>query len=219
MARSVYEELRENIVNGRYAAGAPLVETTLASEYSVSRTPIREALRRLQQDGLVERGSRGMHVRSRSPEEILEIYEVRITLEVAAARAAAERRTQLDLARLEQIHQAMLIASTDDSEKVASTNRRFHEVVWSMSHNATLIDLLDRLHAHLIRYRETTLTYGDRWQTVLDEHAEMIDAIKDGDGDRAASIAEAHMVGARNVRLTMYADMDGAEEPVTARRS
>jgi DNA-binding GntR family transcriptional regulator len=159
-----------------------------------------------------------MHVRSRSPEEILEIYEVRITLEVAAARAAAERRTALDLARLEQIHQAMLDASTDDSERLASTNRRFHEIVWSMSHNATLIDLLDRLHAHLIRYRETTLTYADRWQTVLDEHAEMIDAIKAGDADRAAAIAESHMVGARNVRLNMYADADSADEAVTARR-
>ncbi len=218
MARSVYEELRENIVNGRYEAGAPLVETALATEFSVSRTPIREALRRLEQDGLVERGSRGMHVRSRSPEEILEIYEVRITLEVAAARAAAERRTALDLARLEQIHQAMLTASTDDSERLATTNRRFHEIVWSMSHNATLIDLLDRLHAHLIRYRETTLTFADRWQTVLDEHAELIEAIKEGDGDKAAAIAESHMVGARNVRLAMYADVDGADESVTARR-
>ena len=218
MARSVYEELRENIVNGRYEAGAPLVETALATEFSVSRTPIREALRRLEQDGLVERGSRGMHVRSRSPEEILEIYEVRITLEVAAARAAAERRTALDLARLEQIHQAMLTASTDDSERLATTNRRFHEIVWSMSHNATLIDLLDRLHAHLIRYRETTLTFADRWQTVLDEHAELIEAIKEGDGDKAAAIAESHMVGARNVRLAMYADVDGADDSVTARR-
>ena len=219
MVSSVYEELRENIVNGRYAAGAPLVETTLAAEYNVSRTPIREALRRLEQDGLVERGARGMHVRSRSPEEILEIYEVRIILEVAAARAAAQRRTPLDLARLEQVHQAMLNVSTDDSERLASTNRRFHEIVWSMSHNATLIDLLDRLHAHLIRYRETTLTYADRWQTVLDEHAEMIDAIKAGDADRAAAIAESHMVGARNVRLAMYADLDSAEETTTARRS
>ena len=150
MARSVYEELRENIVNGRYEAGAPLVETALATEFSVSRTPIREALRRLEQDGLVERGSRGMHVRS-SHEEILEIYEVRITLEVAAARAAAERRTALDLARLEQIHQAMLTASTDDSERLATTNRRFHEIVWSMSHNATLIDLLAERYRKLTR--------------------------------------------------------------------
>lgn len=208
MEPSVYEQLRESIVNGKHAPGTPLVETTLAAEFSVSRTPIREALRRLEQDGLVQRGSRGMHVRSRSPEEILEIYEVRIALEVAAARAAAERRTPLDLARLEQIHQAMLAVSTDDPDGLASTNRRFHEILWSMSHNATLIDLLDRLHAHLIRYRETTLTFENRWKTVLEEHTELIDAIKNGDQERAGRIAEEHMVGARNTRLMMYADLD-----------
>ena len=208
MEPNVYERLRESIVHGDYPAGEPLIETTLAAQFSVSRTPIREALRRLEQDGLVERGSRGMHVRSRSPEEILEIYEVRVTLEVAAARAAAERRTPLDLARLEKIHHAMLAASTEDSERLASTNRKFHEIVWSMSHNATLIDLLTRLHAHLIRYHETTLTFQDRWQAVLKEHAQMIEAIKDGDRELAGQIAEKHMVAARNTRLMMYATID-----------
>lgn len=207
MALSVYEQLRETIVNGHYPAGEPLVETALAAQFSVSRTPIREALRRLEQDGLVERGSRGMHVRSRSPEEILEIYEVRTTLEGAAARAAAERRTPLDLARLDQLHQAMLSASTDNPEDLASANRKFHEMIWSMSHNATLVDLLTRLHAHLIRYRETTLSYPERWDAVLREHQQLVEAIKDGDRERAGKIAEDHMVAARNVRLQMYAEM------------
>ena len=73
---------------------------------------ILEALRRLEQDGLVERGARGMQVRGRSPEEILELYEVRITLEGAAARAAAERRTDLDLLKLERVHSSMMETST-----------------------------------------------------------------------------------------------------------
>lgn len=213
MPRSVYDELREKVVNGDYPAGAALTETALAAEFSVSRTPIREALRRLEQDGLVKRGRRGMYVRTRSPEEILEIYEVRITLEVAAARAAAERRTTFDLARLDQLHEAMLAVSTEDSERMASTNRAFHELIWTMSHNATLIDLLTRLHAHLIRYRETTLTFRNRWQGVLDEHTELIEAIKDGDRDRAGEIAERHMAGARDTRLRMYADLsEGSSE-------
>jgi len=74
----VYHQLREAIVDGTFSADTPLTETTLAAQFSVSRTPIREALRRLEQDGLVERGPRGMQVRGRSPEEILEIYEVRL---------------------------------------------------------------------------------------------------------------------------------------------
>lgn len=202
---SVYEQLHEAIVNGELPAGTQLVELALAAQFQVSRTPIREALRRLEQDGLVERGNRGMQVRGRSPEEILEIYEVRITLEASAARAAAERHTPLDLLKIQQVHEAMVAASTDDPESLAAINRKFHEVLWSMSHNATLVDLLGRLHAHLIRYRGTTLAYQNRWEIVLKEHQELIEAIKAGDRDRAGQIAEEHMTGARNVRLQMYA--------------
>jgi DNA-binding GntR family transcriptional regulator len=206
----IYQELREAIVDGTLDADTPLTEVALAARYNVSRTPVREALRRLEQDGLVERGARGMQLRDRSPEEILEIYEVRITLEGAAARAAAERRTDLDLLKLERVHSSMLETSTEDPERRAAANRTFHEAIWATSHNATLVDLLGRLHAHLIRYRETTLTYHDRWATVLDEHRQLIDAIKAGDRERAGRIAEDHMTGARNVRLQMYAEADPA---------
>lgn len=146
-----------------------------------------------------------MQVRARSPEEILEIYEVRVVLEAAAARAAAERRTALDLMRLEQIHKDMLDASPTDPNGLAVSNRKFHEALWAASHNSTLIDLLVRLGAHLVKFRETTLTFEGRWKSVLTEHTNLIDAIRDGDGDRAADIATEHMVGARNTRLKMYA--------------
>lgn len=204
MSSDVYQRLRDRILEGSYEAGAALTETTLALDLSVSRTPIREALRRLEQDGLVERGARGMQVRSRSPEEILEIYEVRVVLETAAARAAAERHTAFDSMLLDQAHRAMLDTALDDEAQMATTNRAFHRQIWSMSHNATLIDLLARLDSHLIRYRETTLTYPGRWETVLEEHVELVKAIRDRDGERAAAIAESHMVGARNTRLLMY---------------
>src|SRR5262249_25737510 len=148
--------------------------------------------RRLEQDGLVERGARGMQVRGRSPEEILEIYEARIILEGAAARAAAERRTDLDLLRLEQVHAAMQAAPPDDPDRLATTNRQFHEAIWAMSHNAPLVDLLGRLHAPLSRYQETTLIYPDRWETVLKEHQQLIEAIKVGDRELAGQIAEEH---------------------------
>lgn len=212
MASSVYTRLREGIVHGTYAAGEPLVETALAARFGISRTPVREALRRLEQDGLVERGSRGMRVSRRSPEQILEIYEVRIVLETAAARSAAGRRTALDLARLEQIHQAMRGASPDDPDGLAAADRKFHEVVWAMSHNPTLVDLLKRLQAHLVRDPGTTLCAKARCQTVLDEHGELVEAIRNGDGERAAAVAERHMTGARNTRLLMYADEEAGTD-------
>jgi len=207
VAASVYEQLHQKIVSGDISPGERLTEIALAEKFGISRTPVREALRRLEQDGLVERAARGLFVRERSPNEILEIYEVRILLEGAAARAAATRRTPLDVARLEQLHENMLKTEEGDAETMAAINRRFHELIWATSHNSTLIDLLSRLNSYLLRYRGTTLTHGDRWQTVLKDHEALVDAIRDGDADRAAKIAEEHMTSARNVRLAMYAEM------------
>jgi DNA-binding GntR family transcriptional regulator len=204
----VYQQLREAILDGTFAGDTPLTELSLAAKYKVSRTPVREALRRLEQDALVERGPRGMQVRARSPEEILEIYEVRTTLEAAAARAAAERRTDLDLLRMEQVHASMIAASKDDPDRLATANRRFHEAIWATSHNATLVDLLMRLNSHLSRYRETTLTYPHRLDAVLKEHEQLLEAIRTGDRESAGRIAEEHMIAARNVRLQMYAEAE-----------
>jgi DNA-binding GntR family transcriptional regulator len=200
----LYERLREEIVSGRLPAGGSLVETALASRYGTSRTPVREALRRLEQDGLVEKGDRGMQVRSRSPEEILEIYEVRIELEGSAAWHAAERHTPLDLVRLEHSAEQMREATTAGEEAMARSNRLFHEAVWVASHNATLVDLLIRLHSHLTRYPATTLTSPGRWETVLAEHEQLIEFITRRDAPEARALAEQHMTRARDIRLQMY---------------
>jgi DNA-binding GntR family transcriptional regulator len=209
VATSVYEELREAIVTGRFAAGQVLSENALAAEFGKSRTPVREALHRLEIEGLVERVPRGVRIRASSPEEILDIYEVRITLEGAAAKAAAERATEFDKIQLRSAQKAMVDVDADPQAKAAA-NRRFHEAVWTASHNATLVDLLKRLNIHLIRYPTTTLTYGERWQAVLREHEELLGAIEAGDGEAARRIAEHHMFGAREVRLRMYAESEHA---------
>jgi DNA-binding GntR family transcriptional regulator len=208
---TIYEQLHEHIVTGRLDAGEALRETSLATQFGVSRTPIREALRRLEQDGLVERGDRGLQVRRRSPEEILEIYEVRVALEAAAARAAAERRSPLDLIRLEQVHANMAALENPDAETMASLNRRFHGLVWAASHNATMVDALTRLHAPLMRYRETTLAFEDRWDMVIQEHANILEAIREGDPVRARDLASDHMIGARDTRLRMFAAENATE--------
>src|SRR6185436_17719083 len=101
----------------------------------VSRTPIREALRRLEQDGLIERTSRGTRVVERSPEQILEIYELRILLEAHAARSAAQRATSLDINRLRTIHEQMLATAPEDRNARVTLNRLFHEALWHASHN------------------------------------------------------------------------------------
>jgi DNA-binding GntR family transcriptional regulator len=200
---NVYTRIRDDIVAGALAPGEPLVEIATAERYGTSRTPVREALRRLEQDGLVERADRGMRVRARSPEEVLEIYDVRIGLESTAARWAAARHTELDLVRLRAAHQRMVELDPVDPAAMAEANRRFHETLWTAGHNGTLVDLLRHLNAHLTRYPATTLTRPGRWAAVLDEHARLIDAVAERAADRAAKIAEEHMAAAREIRLQM----------------
>ncbi|MGH3435182.1 MAG: GntR family transcriptional regulator [Sciscionella sp.] len=203
---SAYEWLRRDIVSAEIAPGAALVETTLAQRYGVSRTPIREALRRLEQDGLVHRGEgRSLRVREHSPEQVLEIYGVRVILEEAAAKDAAMARSELDLTLLTAAHEDMRALDVPDPVAQARSNRLFHQRIRAASRNATLIDLLNRLDEHLHRYPQTTLTYPGRWATVMAEHERLLLAIRDHRSEEAGKIAAAHMTAARDIRLRMYA--------------
>lgn len=207
MATNVYERIRDAIISGQLAAGSVLSENRLAADFGTSRTPVREALHRLEIERLVERGSRGSVVRATSPEEILDIYDVRITLEGSAARAAATHATDLDLARLRALQDAM--RGVEGGPERAAANRAFHAALWDASHSPTLIDLLERLHVHLLRYPTTTLDWPGRWDEVIREHDELLEAVSRHDGEAARAIAERHMAEAREVRLRMYAAASG----------
>lgn len=208
---SLYHQLLEEVLEGDLRPGEVLVESALGKRFGVSRTPIREALRMLEQDGILERVNRGMRVRQTSPEEVLEIYGVRAILEAAAARDAATRRTDSDLAILDRILRSMSEAETATPREMAAINRSFHRAVWQASGNHTLADLLERLAVHLRRYPATTYLRVGRWEQALDEHRLLLAAIKEGNSDTAAEVAENHMQAARDVRLDMI--RDGAGEP------
>lgn len=210
---SPYEKLKQAILSGELGAGEPLVEASLARWCGVSRTPIREALRRLEQDGLIYRDAQGLAVRTRSPEEILDLYDTRIVLESAAGRVSAERRTGHDLRLLRWNLAYSREVSAEDVTGIVEANQQFHGVVWRSTHNESLIDLLERLNLHLGRYPGTTLSSPGRWATALAEHEELVDAIERRDQDSAARIAERHFTEARDIRLTLF-----ARESATHRR-
>jgi DNA-binding GntR family transcriptional regulator len=199
-----YDRIKGGILDGTFQPDSSLAETALAEWCGVSRTPIREALGRLEQDGLVEKTERGMTVRSRTPEEILDIYETRIALEATAARMAAVRHTRLDVARLERLMTLCQQADVSDGQALADRNREFHRGVWLASHNSPLLDLLDRLDLHLLRYPITTLTAPGRWSQALDEHQQLLNAILAGDEAKAQSLAEHHFSTARDIRLRLF---------------
>ena len=202
--RTTYECLRHAILTGEIEEGGALVEAQLAAQFEVSRTPIREALTRLEQDGLVERRARGLVVRTRSPEEILDIYETRLVLEAKAAAVAADRRTELDLVRLRHLVERGRPLDAGDPAALAANNRQFHEAVWRAGRNESLIDLLRRLNLHLTRYPSTTLSAPGRWSHAVEQHAELADAIEARDAEAAARIAEVHFAAARDIRLRLW---------------
>ena len=203
---SAYEKLKRGILGGELQPGQTLVEGPLAEWCGVSRTPIREALSRLEQDGLLFRHAHGLVVRDRSPEEILDIYETRIVLESAAASVASERRTEHDVRLL---HWSLLHSHELASDKIdvlVDANRHFHRAVWRATHNESLIDLLERLDLHLGRYPGTTLSFPGRWADATREHEELADAIERREALQAEEIARRHFGAARDVRLALFAE-------------
>lgn len=199
----LYEGLRTAILNGDYRPGTALVETALAQTYGVSRTPVREALRRLEHDGMVQRVGRQLVVRVTTPEEVLEIYDCRIVLEGMAAEWAARHRTDYDLALLENAHERMAVARPRTPAQMSAVNHVFHDRLWKSSHNATLYDLLDRLEVHIRRYPEPTVSRPGRWAAVVAEHEAILEAVRERDADRARELSSAHMAAARDLRLQM----------------
>ncbi len=206
--RLPYETLKQAILSGELEPGQPLVEVALAKWCGVSRTPIREAILRLEQDGLVGRDARGLVVRARSPEEILDLYDTRIVLESAAARVAAERRTDHDVRQLQWKLAYCHDVSAKDNEAMVDANNQFHQAVWLSTHNESLIDLLERLNLHLARYPGTTLAAKGRWEKALAEHDALADAIQRRDGDAAAAVAHDHFSAARDIRLALFAQQN-----------
>ncbi len=201
---SIYDHLHAQIVDRKLAPGSALVEGVLATEYSVSRTPVREALSRLIHEGLVERHDRGLHVRVLRPEDVLEVYEVRIALESAAARAAADRRTDLDLGRLRNAVELMQQLADDKTDERASLGHSFHFVLWEASHNQVLIETLRSVHRRVLGLASTTLHYPERWAVFVDEAEQIFDAIAKQDSTRAGEVAATQMTNARDFRIRLY---------------
>jgi DNA-binding GntR family transcriptional regulator len=208
--QGIYDELRSEIVSGVLPAGSAVREVAVATRFGVSRTPVREVLRRLQHDRLLVPGARGLQVRTIDPQEVVQVYDMRILLEAEAARQAARARTAVDLAVLEGLLARDRALLDTDDETRAATNLEFHAAVWASCHNAVLEDLLQRLTVHLVRAPWSTLADDARWREALDEHAQLLGAVRDGDAERAGQVAARHMSIAREIRLGLLRQAAGA---------
>ena len=201
--QSLYDRLRTAVLNGEFRPGTILVETAVAEAYGVSRTPVREALRALEKDGILQYNGRHLMVRITTLEEVMEIYDCRIVLEGVAAEWAARSRNDNDLILLELALNEMAKVVDQTPFEMATVNHEFHDRLWRSSHNATLVDLLSRLEVHIRRYPEPTVSQPGRWEEVLAEHAGIIEAIRQQDEVLAQRLSREHMAAARDLRLKM----------------
>lgn len=200
---SIFRALREEILSGGYAPGTALREVTLSKRFGVSRTPVREALGRLQHEGLLERVARGLQVPQVDPQVVIQIYDMRIMLEEEAAGQAAKNHVVADSIRLEAlVDRDRALVEPDDSLRT-STNLEFHAAVWAAAHNPVLEDLLQRLSTHLVHTPRSTLSVEGRWKEALDEHADLVTAINAGQVEDAKRVARVHMETARSLRLKL----------------
>ena len=191
----VYEEVRQAIIELRLQPGEPLREATMAEQLGVSKTPVREALARLEQEGLVETTSfKGAVVSGYSPSDLREIYELRELLEGAATRAAAVSASEETLTRLTSlVAESRELHARDDLEGLAALLGEFDLVIYDQVANGRIRALIENLKAHLARIGRLTEEIPGRVKASVEEHAAIVDAITARDADEAERSMRAHI--------------------------
>lgn len=203
--KDAYQLILDAIDEGTYRPGDRLVENELAERFSVSRTPIREALQRLETQSLLTRDGRSLIVATLDHNQLAELYVVRSELEGLAARLAARHATPEEI----RVLRGMVDEDrkfVDDPAALARANRRFHKQIHLASHNRYLVQQLDLVHRSMALLATSSLSVEGRAETALDEHESIVVAIENGDADAAYSALKQHISQAFETRLRLDAD-------------
>jgi DNA-binding GntR family transcriptional regulator len=210
-ADAIHDALAEAILSRALASGTRLREERLAQLFGVSRTPVREAIMRLESERLAARHRRvGLIVTGVSQEQILEIYVVREALDGIAARQAAILGSPADFTLLERLNAEMGdAADAADYARMALLNVQFHQALARASRNLMLQQFVTEVHRAVRRFRRTTFSFDGRAREAVEEHGEIIAAIVTGNAELAESLARRHMRRALEIRMRMQ-----AEEPI-----
>ncbi len=200
--KDAYSLILEAIDGGLYRPGDRMVESELADRFGVSRTPIREALQRLETQSLLTRDGRSLIVASLDHNQLAELYAVRAELEGLAARLAAQHAAPEEVHVLREMVEADR-AIMGDPAALARSNRRFHKYVHLASHNRYLVMQLDLVHRTMALLATTSLAAEGRSETAVAEHEAIVDAIEARDGERAAAALRKHISSAFETRLRL----------------
>ena len=191
----VYEELKMQILTGAIVPGTRMMEVELADEMGVSRTPIREAIRKLEKEGLVTiEPRRGAYASQISTEDMVEILEVRQNMEGLAAFFAASRMKPEQLTALKDVSQKYNEAvSEENMENMIKYDTRFHRIIVESCNNKVLVQMIEQLQELLLRFRYIYYDNFRRAENMPEEHKAILDAIEQGNADAARDAADIHI--------------------------
>jgi len=190
----VFNILREEILNGKYKDNEELKEVAIGNELGVSRTPVREALRQLELEGLVQIiPNKGAYVTGITPKDVKDIYMIRTSLEGMCARLACDNITPEQLEELEEnVYLASFHSSKGHTDQLTELDNRFHHILYEACDSKMLQNLLEDFHHYVIRLRKITLSTS-RGVESNKEHKAIMEAIKNKDPDRAEQLAIEHI--------------------------
>ena len=204
LSEKVYRILRDEIAEGRYQTGECLIETKIAEELGVSRTPVREALKQLELEDLVSsHPNRGVVVKAFSSEDLQDVSTIRHLLEGQAAFWAAERVTEQQLGELKEVVELMeFYTGKNDVAHLVQLDTRFHELIYEASGSRTIRHILASLHHNIRKARQSSLTIPDRAACSLNEHIQIFHAIERHDAPAAKLQMESHVAIAAGSKLS-----------------
>lgn len=205
----VAERIRDLIRAGELEPNSRVNELQLAERFGISRTPLREAIKILATEGLLELlPNRGARVPAVNEAEIDEMLEVIAGLEANAARLLAKRITDSEIADIAELHEAMLEAfERRDEARYFTLNRQIHEAMMRAAKNATLAQLYAGLSSRIQRFRYAAHKTPEQWQRAIDEHEEMLRLMIERDGEKLAALMERHILGKKEPIAAQFGTM------------
>lgn len=204
----VFETLREAIINAVLKPGERLMEIQMAEEMGVSRTPVREAIRKLELEGFVVMVPRkGAYVAGISIKDIADVFEIRAAMEGLAAGLAAERITEEELEQLERILVKIgECVQNNDLEKLIEVDTEFHDTLYKACRNERLVQIVSNLREQIQRARTASLSTPGRSKYALEEHKKIVEAVSERNVELAGMLAREHIENAENAMLDVLND-------------
>ena len=215
LGQDVFEYLKNAIIDQTIEPGSRLVESKIADMLGISRTPLREALHKLEREDWIEKtGSGGFQVVTLTKNDIEQTFGVRSVLEAYAARLAAENHTNKDLLPLEKKIKEFKICLElkKDNDKLQKINTEFHDLLYALSNSPKLIKMINQLRAQISRFRQIILKQDEYAHKSNEDHIKMLDAIKNHDGEAVEKLVRAHIIKGKNAVLSQLKQEEEEEK-------